>query len=74
NKYSITAVPRFLTGMIKENEFPLGNECWKDTRIIIPFEAKSFCNSITGEEVESKDGISIGDLFESFPAALLLNN
>ncbi|MGE5796068.1 MAG: malto-oligosyltrehalose synthase, partial [Ignavibacteria bacterium] len=74
NKYSITAVPRFLTGIIKENEFPLGNECWKDTKIIIPFEARSFCNTITGEEIESKDGISIGDLFKSFPAAMLLNN
>jgi (1->4)-alpha-D-glucan 1-alpha-D-glucosylmutase len=74
NKYSITAVPRFLTQMIKENEFPLGSEIWKDTKIIIPFEAESFCNTITGEEIESKNGLLIGDLFKSFPAALLLNS
>ncbi len=73
NKYAVTAVPRFLYGIIKEGELPLGNEIWNDTKIMLPFENKSFCNEITGEEIKADKGLFAGDVFKSFPAALMIS-
>jgi (1->4)-alpha-D-glucan 1-alpha-D-glucosylmutase len=74
NKYAVSAVPRFLCGLVKENEAPVGREIWSDTKIIIPDEKKSFCNEITGEEIETGEGLFAGDLFRSFPSALLISS
>ncbi|MBW2431344.1 MAG: malto-oligosyltrehalose synthase [Deltaproteobacteria bacterium] len=73
NRCSITVVPRFLTGLIKENQNPLGDRVWGDTKIIFPQKTASRWRNIFTEEILSADAtFKIGDILQHFPCALLL--
>ncbi|HVO73478.1 MAG TPA: hypothetical protein VMT35_05615, partial [Ignavibacteriaceae bacterium] len=71
NRCAVIAVPRFLTSLIKETEFPTGKELWGDTRVIIPFENKKFCNELTNEDIDAAEGLPVDRVFNLFPAALM---
>ena len=68
--WAITVVPRFLTGIIKENNLPLGIGTWQDTHILIPSPIKPK-NLITMENLSYNRIISVGDIFRQFPAAII---
>jgi (1->4)-alpha-D-glucan 1-alpha-D-glucosylmutase len=71
-QWSITAVPRFLAGMITPQQMPLGTDIWKDTSVILPSGAPSRWNSIFSDQsLKIKQNLPMGELFEFFPAALL---
>ncbi len=71
--WSITAVPRFLAGLILNQKLPLGSAVWDDTAAELPAGAPDGWNSIlTGERINSKDNLPMGEIFDSFPAALLI--
>ena len=73
NRCSITVVPRFLTGLVKENQNPLGDRVWGDTKIIFPQKTASRWRNIFTEEILSADlTFKIGDILQHFPCALLL--
>ena len=67
----IIVVPRFLTGIIKPGNMPLGKEMWEDTSIKIPFEIKNVRNLLTGEHIPGNSEPEIGCLMDKFPAAVL---
>jgi (1->4)-alpha-D-glucan 1-alpha-D-glucosylmutase len=71
SKWSITIVPRFLTELIDEDELPLGIQIWGNTNLQIPAKIKKWVNILTGETVYQNGEILIGDVFKSFPAAVL---
>lgn len=68
----IVAVPRFLVSVISPDELPLGAKVWKDTYVEIPQGVFTCKEEITGRELTFEHGINAGELFESFPAALLI--
>jgi (1->4)-alpha-D-glucan 1-alpha-D-glucosylmutase len=72
NQWSITVVPRFLTGMITPQQLPLGTDIWKDTIVILPSGAPArWKNVLTGQSIKIKQNLPMGELFKLFPAALL---
>jgi (1->4)-alpha-D-glucan 1-alpha-D-glucosylmutase len=73
-EWVITVTPRLLTGVIKENIYPLGTEVWDDTRLILA-EGLSckWKNEITGVALGGEKTLAVGDIFRHFPCALLMN-
>ncbi|CCH68122.1 Malto-oligosyltrehalose synthase [Richelia intracellularis HH01] len=71
---TIVVVPRFITSLIKEGEYPIGKQVWQETRIISPTVSKPvWHNLITKQQVPSGDIIWLRDILQSFPVALLVN-
>ncbi len=66
-------VPRFLTGFVPEGRLPLGRDLWRDTAMSMPSEAmpSSWRNILTNETVPGVSNTLVGDLFSSFPLAIL---
>jgi len=70
----ITVAPRFLTGVVKENQLPLGTEVWDDTHIILPTDAPTkWDNGITGISVTGERTVAVGDILKHFPCSLLIS-
>jgi (1->4)-alpha-D-glucan 1-alpha-D-glucosylmutase len=73
NRCSITVAPRFLTGLIKENQNPLGHRVWRDTAITFAEKTASrWKNIFTAETLSAKSSFKIGKILQHFPCALLL--
>ncbi|HEQ98958.1 MAG TPA: malto-oligosyltrehalose synthase [candidate division Zixibacteria bacterium] len=75
SSFAVVAAPRFLTALIREDELPLGEKVWKDTRIKVPEDfPQNWINMITKERIKSEDNaFSTGRILNSFPAALLIS-
>jgi (1->4)-alpha-D-glucan 1-alpha-D-glucosylmutase len=72
--WAVCVAPRFLTTIIGEGECPLGQKVWSDTGISFPEGIPDFLkNGITGEFLSCKDRLSIGEILEHFPVALLVS-
>ncbi|MGA1839013.1 MAG: malto-oligosyltrehalose synthase [bacterium] len=74
DRLAITVIPRFLTNLIKEGVFPLGEQVWEDTRLVLPDELSSFSwtNAITDQPVSGEGPLLAGKIFEHFPVGLLI--
>jgi (1->4)-alpha-D-glucan 1-alpha-D-glucosylmutase len=75
NSCAVAAVPRFLTNLADEDESPLGEKIWQDTKMIFPEHfPQNWINAITGEKIAVRESvIPVGDIFSLFPAALLIS-
>ncbi|WP_443029175.1 malto-oligosyltrehalose synthase [Spirulina sp. CS-785/01] len=70
----IAIAPRFLTRLIKENELPLGEHIWHETRISLPpGSSRRWKDLISGQTLNSEDTLLIRDILSQFPVALLVN-
>ena len=70
----IAIAPRFITSLIKEGEYPLGEQVWQETRIVPPNGSTPvWHNLLTGQQVQGDDTLWIRDILQSFPVALLVN-
>lgn len=70
---SLTIAPRFLTGLIKEGEYPLGAETWQDTRVMLPPRVPdTWTDAITERVARVEGGLSIGNALRFFPVSLLI--
>ncbi len=75
----IAAVPRLVAGLVNdERPSPLGGECWKTSRIILPeaLRSRTFRNAFTGEEARPTEAagqawLFVGQVFDTLPVALL---
>jgi len=73
NKWAVTVVPRFLTQVIGEGEYPLGLEIWGDTHIPLPDGISNLSTDvITGQSLNSNRILTIGEALRHFPVALLM--
>jgi len=71
-KWTVSVAPRFLTSLIKEGQYPFGEEIWKDTRLLMPEGApSSWINAITGERITLGRPLPLGGILTRFPVALL---
>ena len=79
NDAVIFAAPRLCATLSADPEFvPVGNSCWKTSRILLPPElaGRTFQHVLTGAGIQSTvaDGeswIPVGELFETVPVAIL---
>ena len=75
----VVAVPRLLTSVLPDGvTTPLGEKVWTNTQVVMPAwkERTSFRNHFTGEIIltttsEGKQVAQAGELFNTFPIALL---
>ena len=76
---AIFAAPRLFATLSGDPEFmPIGSNCWKTSRILLPPElaGRTFQHVLTGAEIKptvsgSESWISVGDMFEIVPVAIL---
>ncbi|MEW6001870.1 MAG: malto-oligosyltrehalose synthase [Nitrospirota bacterium] len=79
NRMALVTVPRFFTRLMKQQgDQPFGEETWKETFIVVPFEEtdSGFRNIFTGELVKisrykEATGFYLSEIFINFPVALL---
>ena len=63
----IAIAPRFLTGVVKPGQLPLGVEVWEDTSLKLAKE--NWLNLIDGQKVPAG---TVGKILQNFPVALLI--
>ncbi len=69
----LVIAPRLLTSLVKEGEYPLGEQVWHETRITqAPGLSICWKNVITGQEIQSEDTLWVRDILSEFPVALLV--
>jgi (1->4)-alpha-D-glucan 1-alpha-D-glucosylmutase len=74
SSWSVTVVPRFLTGLVEYGGLPLGPEVWQDTGVILPEPAPSLWrNMLTGQVLSGNQTLWAGEIFQHFPVALLMS-
>lgn len=72
SEWVLTIVPRFLTGVIAEHEYPVGEKIWGDTEVLLNDEMPlAWSEMIVGSSVAGKKNLPVGELFRHFPVALL---
>jgi (1->4)-alpha-D-glucan 1-alpha-D-glucosylmutase len=72
-EWILTIAPRLLTSVVKSNEYPLGKEVWKDTRLELSENTPTVWKNIFTEECIMADKtLFIGDVLKQFPVALLI--
>ena len=79
NAMIVVAAPRFLTRIISGGgSVPFGKAVWEETRLLLPGTEPGahFRNIFTGETIvalseDGKTGLSLADVYASFPVALL---
>lgn len=73
--WSISITPRFCTGLIGENEYPCGENVWRDTYLELPEEAPpGWADAVTGAKVGGSGRLSVGAALSGFPVALLISS
>lgn len=71
--WSLTVIPRFLTGIVKEHELPIGPDLWQETEVLLPPDApREWTNVFTQESLNIEEETPAGRLLGHFPAALLI--
>jgi (1->4)-alpha-D-glucan 1-alpha-D-glucosylmutase len=71
---AIVVIPRFLTSIVKEGEYPMGEQVWQETRILQPPGSSSiWVDAITGQEVQGNDTLWLKEILSHFPVALLFS-
>jgi (1->4)-alpha-D-glucan 1-alpha-D-glucosylmutase len=74
-QWALVMVPRFFSTLVKQGEFPLGENIWLDTEVIMPSGAPStWSNVITHEVLSSGRALSVKDILSSFPVAMLISD
>jgi (1->4)-alpha-D-glucan 1-alpha-D-glucosylmutase len=72
-KWAVTIVPRFVTSLITEGEYPFGRKIWDDT--YIPFQegnSHEWKDVIRNQCVENVGKFNVGEVLKHFPVALLI--
>lgn len=71
--WAITVTPRFLTELVGEGKFPLGEQVWMDTHLVVPEEAPALWkNALTAQALTGEQKLRMCEVFAHFPVALLL--
>jgi len=71
-RWALTVVPRFLTGLVREGEYPLGLHVWADTSIHLPKGAPSLWkDALTQQGVKGQGALLAGEVMSHFPVTML---
>lgn len=69
----LVAVPRLVSGFVPEETYPMGEDVWGDTRVVLPrkFGTMKWRNLVCpGEPLVAGSGIRSAALFDRFPVAV----
>ena len=74
-KTAIAVAPRLLARVIGPEQYPLGTEVWGDTRLEIPAHLQSnWIEAIVNAEISGNAALSVGEILQYFPVALLVSS
>jgi (1->4)-alpha-D-glucan 1-alpha-D-glucosylmutase len=74
DRRAVVVMPRFLSGLIKEGEYPLGEKIWQDTRLDSGVDGGcAWRNALTEQTLPGRQEWPLGMLLAHFPVALLAN-
>jgi (1->4)-alpha-D-glucan 1-alpha-D-glucosylmutase len=72
-RWAICAAPRFMTDLVEQGGFPLGEEVWGDTWIRFPKNGpREWTDAVTGEILAGHGGLSVAEAMRHYPGSLLL--
>jgi len=72
--WAVAVAPRFLVDLVKEGDLPIGKAVWKDTTLVLPPLCRGpWEDAISGQTLARERLLPVGEVFEHFPAALLIN-
>lgn len=69
----LTIVPRFLTSVVKEGEYPLGSRVWFDTEVVLPSGFPCLWKNIFTAELLSGRSLRVSEILKDFPVAMLMS-
>jgi len=74
NNWAITVTPRFLAGLIPDDQSPFGKDVWQDTRINLRNISHSLWENVfTRKKIEGQNSLLLGEILQNFPVALLFS-
>ncbi|MCJ7594937.1 MAG: malto-oligosyltrehalose synthase [Desulfobacterales bacterium] len=72
-QWAVAVVPRFLTGLVQEGEYPMGERVWSDTGIILPVGLPTaWKDAITDQEISPEGPLMMGEVLKFFPVSLMI--
>ena len=73
DNWAITVAPRFLSGLAPEDQFPLGEDVWQDTKVNLTTGSSPLWKNIfTGEIHVGQNSLLVGEILRHFPVVLLV--
>jgi (1->4)-alpha-D-glucan 1-alpha-D-glucosylmutase len=73
DNWAITVAPRFLSGLVAEDQFPLGEQVWQDTKINLTGGSRPLWKNVfTGEIHSGRNSLLVGEILQHFPVAFLI--
>lgn len=70
--YLMTVIPRFVTGLVSQDQDPLGANVWQDTAVILPEGwPAAWKQCLTGRLISGTDSLPVAEIFAHFPVGLL---
>lgn len=67
DRWSITVIPRLVSGLLAVDELPMGETFWKDTRVELPDEApRKWKNIFTEKLLEGEKAIPVSEILRDF--------
>lgn len=74
DSWALAIVPRLLTRLIAPEQYPVGSDVWKDTRLLLPRNAHGTWQcAFSGQWHEFSRRVEVGTLLAGFPVALYLS-
>ena len=72
---AIVLVSLRIANLPLNNFLPLGEPCWKDTRVVVPnAEGTQWTNAFTQQTITATDHLPVSQVLHDFPVALLTKN
>jgi (1->4)-alpha-D-glucan 1-alpha-D-glucosylmutase len=73
-RVALTVVPRFLTALVEPGTFPIGEAVWGNTALQIPKAIRNpWIDAMTDQSVTDDAQLSVGQVLNQFPIALLIS-
>ncbi len=75
SKAVIVLVPRLMTELVETGTWPVGENVWGDTRLVLPQEMQgSWHDLLSGRWIETTKNLDVGTLLQDLPLTLLINS
>jgi (1->4)-alpha-D-glucan 1-alpha-D-glucosylmutase len=74
DSWAITVAPRFLTSLIREGDFPIGQRVWSDSSLSTPRDFPGQWKDVmTSQVIEDQGSLKMNEVLKHFPVALLMS-
>jgi (1->4)-alpha-D-glucan 1-alpha-D-glucosylmutase len=73
--WALVVAPRFLCALVGEGRYPLGEEVWRDTEVILPRDTPSeWQNAFTDQVFFTENSLLVGRALDRFPVGLFVSS